>query len=241
MGSNFDKFLKEYGGDNHISGTDIKNAAKAGYSADQLNRYTKKANKQDYTSGTGTQTQLNKIGSSSGSSESSNNTPPGATSTDFNIDNAKDLIAYQYTFDSNLLDKSLSSNETISALQTEAQKAVAASYAGATKYGWDTQYDIAGINNASEERWRNYGKLQDRLSAENVATIQGGYSLDLQDIVNEGAKDVAKIQGEYGVQGIKLQGAYGLESDRIKGATARDVASRQKDAQIFGSLMSGFW
>jgi len=241
MGSNFDKFLKEYGGNKHISGKDIKNAAKAGYSANQLNRYTKKANKQDYTSGTGTQNQLNKISSSSGSSGAPANTPPGATSTDFNIDNAKDLINYKYTFDANLLDKSLSSNEAIAALQGEAQKAVAASYSGATKYQADASVDIAGITSASEERWRKYASDQDRLKAENVATIQGGYSLDLQNIVNAGAKDVAKIQGEYGVQGIKLQGEYGLESDRIKGATARDVASRQKDAQIFGSLMSGFW
>ena len=86
-----------------------------------------------------------------------------------------------------------------------------------------------------------YGADQDRLARENVASIQGEYSLDLQEIVNAGARDVEKIRGEYGLEGEKLRGEYGLEMERLRGDTARDVASRQKDAQVFGSLLSGFW
>ncbi len=233
--ANFQKFLKEYGGDNQISGSDIKKASKSGYSFDDLNKFTQKAEKKGYKTGGSTQKQLGQGGASYSSSV------PGATSTDFSIDNTKDLMAYQYGFEQNLLNTSLASSEAIAALQNDANKYVADANKAASMYGSDAQVEIAGITSASEERWRKYMADQDRLKAENVATIQGGYSLDLQNIVNAGAADVAKIQGEYGVEGIKLQGEYGLESDRIKGDTARDVASRQKDAQIFGSLMSGFW
>ena len=242
--ANFQKFLKEYGGDNQISGTDIKDATKAGYSLKDLTKFTEKANKKGLKSGNSTQIQLGKISGSSGSSGSSgapSNTPPGATTTDFDIDNYKDIALFDHTLQTNLLNTSLSSSEAIAGLQTEASKYVADANAAASMYGSDAQVEIAGITSASEERWRKYMADQDRLKAENVATIQGGYSLDLQNIVNAGAQDVAKIQGEYGLDAIELQGEYGLESDRIKGDTARDVASRQKDAQIFGSLMSGFW
>jgi len=242
--ANFKKFLKEYGGDDQISGVDIRDATKAGYSFADLDAFTQRAKDKGLKAGNSTQIQLDKAAknnASSSSPPSSSNTPPGATSTDFNIDNVKDLTLFNYPFQSNLLDKSLSSAEAIAALQGDASKYIADANAGASMYASDAQVDIAGITSASEERWRKYQAEQDRLKGENVATIQGGYSLDLQEIVNTGAQDVAKIQGEYGIEGIKLSGAYGLESDRIKGETARDVASRQKDAQIFGNLMSGFW
>jgi len=244
----FKKFLKEYGGDDQISGVDIRDATKAGYSFADLDAFTQKAKDKGLKAGNSTQIQLDKAAKKSGNNNSasssppsSSNTPPGATSTDFDIDNLKDLTLFNHPFQANLLDKSLSSNEAIAALQSDASKYVADANAGASMYASDAQVDIAGITSASEERWRKYQAEQDRLKGENVATIQGGYSLDLQNIVNAGAQDVAKIQGEYGIEGIKLSGEYGLESDRIKGDTARDVASRQKDAQIFGSLMSGFW
>jgi len=242
--ANFKKFLKEYGGDDQISGVDIRDATKAGYSFADLDAFTQRAKDKGLKAGNSTQIQLDKAAknnASSSSPPSSSNTPPGATSTDFNIDNVKDLTLFNYPFQSNLLDKSLSSAEAIAALQGDASKYIADANAGASMYASDAQVDIAGITSASEERWRKYQAEQDRLKGENVATIQGGYSLDLQEIVNTGAQDVAKIQGEYGIEGIKLSGAYGLESDRIKGETARDVASRQKDAQIFGNLMAGFW
>ena len=247
--ANFKKFLKQYGGDNQISGTDIKKATNAGYSFSDLNAFTQKAKDKGLKAGKSTQSQLDKAAKKSGNNNSASsktppsfsNTPPGATSTDFNIDNYKNVALFDHTLQTNLLDKSLSSNEAIAALQGDASKYIADANAGASMYASDAQVDIAGLTSASEERWRKYMADQDRLKAENVATIQGGYSLDLQNIVNAGAQDVAKIQGEYGIEGIKLSGEYGLESDRIKGDTARDVASRQKDAQIFGSLMSGFW
>ena len=133
------------------------------------------------------------------------------------------------------------SAETIAAINASANTAIASAYSGAQMYGSDTQLEIADLTSGRQLEASNYSADQDRLARENVASIQGAYSLDLQDIITAGLKDVAKIQGEYGLANTELLGEYGLESDRIKGDTARDVASRQKDAQIFGSLMSGFW
>ena len=248
----FQKFLKEYGGDDQISGVDIRDATNAGYSFADLDTFTQKAKNKGLKAGNSTQIQLDKAqkqaGGSSGSSGSTSspvnnvsNTPPGATTTDFDLDNYKDLLTFQNTINKDRDSYGYASDQVIAGIQGDASKYVADAYAGAQMYGADANIEIAGITSASEERWRKYMADQDRLKAENVANIQGGYSLDLQNIVNAGAKDVANIQGEYGIEGIKLQGEYGLESDRIKGDTARDVASRQKDAQLFGSLMSGFW
>ena len=66
MASDFDKFLKKYGKDDQISGTDIKDATKAGYSFAELDKFTKKANKQGLKSGNSTQIQLDEIGGSGG-------------------------------------------------------------------------------------------------------------------------------------------------------------------------------
>ena len=248
----FQKFLDEYGGDKQISGTDIKDATKAGYSFSDLDTYTKKAQDKNYKTGSSTQKQLDKAqkqaggssgsgGSTSSPANNASNTPPGATTLDFDFENYKDVSLFDHALKKDLNSYGYASAQVIAGIQGDASKYVADAYAGAQMYGADANIEIAGITSASEERWRKYMADQDRLKAENVANIQGGYSLDLQNIVNAGAKDVANIQGEYGIEGIKLQGEYGLESDRIKGDTARDVASRQKEAQIFGSLMSGFW
>ena len=61
MASDFDKFLKKYGKDDQISGTDIKDATKAGYSFAELDKFTKKANKQGLKSGNSTLIQLDKL------------------------------------------------------------------------------------------------------------------------------------------------------------------------------------
>ena len=65
--------------------------------------------------------------------------------------------------------------------------------------------------------------------------------MQLQDIVNAGAKEAEAVRGEYQLANTDLTGQYGLENTRIAGATSRDVANRNKEAQILGSLMSGFW
>ena len=56
-----------------------------------------------------------------------------------------------------------------------------------------------------------------------------------------GNESVAKIQGEYSNAGIQLQGEYNIAGEKIRGNAARDVAQRNKEAQMFGSFLGGFW
>ena len=108
-------------------------------------------------------------------------------------------------------------------------------------YGADAAKDASIYSSDASERTNKYVADVDRTKAKEVATIQGDFSLQLQDIVNAGAKEAEAVRGEYQLANTDLTGQYGLENTRIAGATARDVASRNKEAQILGSLMSGFW
>jgi len=108
-------------------------------------------------------------------------------------------------------------------------------------YGADAAKDATIFSSEAEERSRKYVADTDRLSKNEVATIQGNFGLALQEIVNSGAKEAEAVRGEYGLANTNLTGQYQLENTRLQGATERDVASRNRDANIFGSLMSGFW
>lgn len=108
-------------------------------------------------------------------------------------------------------------------------------------YGADASKDASIFNSQSQERTAKYVKDVDRASKREVETIRGSFSLQLQDIVNAGAKEAEAVRGEYQLANTDLTGQYGLENTRLQTASARDVASRNRDATIFGSLMSGFW
>ena len=108
-------------------------------------------------------------------------------------------------------------------------------------YGADAAKDATIYSSDASERTNKYVADVDRTKAKEVATIQGDFSLQLQDIVNAGAKEAEAVRGEYQLANTDLTGQYGLENTRIAGATSRDVANRNKEGQILGSLMSGFW
>ena len=108
-------------------------------------------------------------------------------------------------------------------------------------YGADAAKDASIYSADAQERSTKYVADVDRTKAREVATIQGDFNLQLQNIVTAGTKEVEAIRGEYGLANTDLVGQYGLENTRLQGATERDVASRSRDATIFGSLMSGFW
>ena len=108
-------------------------------------------------------------------------------------------------------------------------------------YGADAAKDATLYSADASERTNKYVADVDRAKAKEVATIQGDFSLQLQDIVNAGAKEAEAVRGEYQLANTDLTGQYGLEDTRLAGATSRDVANRNKEATIFGSLMSGFW
>ena len=108
-------------------------------------------------------------------------------------------------------------------------------------YGADAAKDASIFSSESQERTSKYVADTDRLSKNEVAKIQGNFGLALQEIVNSGAKEAEAVRGEYGLANTNLTGQYQLENTRLQGAMERDVASRNRDANIFGSLMSGFW
>jgi hypothetical protein len=108
-------------------------------------------------------------------------------------------------------------------------------------YGADAAKDASVFSSQSQERSTKYVADVDRAKAREVETIRGDFGLQLQDIVNAGAKEAEAVRGEYQLANTDLTGQYGLENTRLQGATERDVASRNRDSQIFGSLMSGFW
>ena len=108
-------------------------------------------------------------------------------------------------------------------------------------YGADAAKDASIFSSEAQERSNKYVADVDRAKAREVETIRSSFGLQLQDIVNAGAKEAEAVRGEYQLANTDLTGQYGLENTRLQTASARDVASRNRDATIFGSLMSGFW
>ena len=133
------------------------------------------------------------------------------------------------------------SRALIQELRNQSAAEVASITAAATMYGDDRRFDAADVTSRRDKEARMYVADVQGLATTNKAKIDGAFSVKLQNIITRGAEDVEKIRGKYGLAGQRIAGEYGLERDRIQGATARDVANRNRDAQIFGTLMSGFW
>lgn len=252
----FQDFLNQYSKDGKVTSKSIKKASADGISSDQLNEFVTKAEagkkgsslKGGVFEGTSGNILSGTSGSSSGSSSSSSSASQKSSDSDSVYSGGDiDLGAYEamagidYQFQNLLQTDVLNSNELIANINADADKYIADAGAAASMYASDASVEIAGITSSAEERWRTYLADQERATAENVATIQGEYGLDLQEIITAGLKDVETIRGEYGIQAETLRGEYGLEAERIKGATDRDVAQRQKEAAIYGNMMQGFW
>jgi|TARA_R100000084_G_C4653745_1_gene151486 hypothetical protein len=236
----FQDFMDKYGGKGgtKITSKSINKAKKDGISANKLNKFINKAENKNI------KTSVPKGHSGAyltGGGSSSSSDAQGRTATEIDLGVYEAMAGIDTANDHFLAQGAYNNAQIIAGIRSDADKYVADAQAGASMYASDASVDIAGITSSAEERWRKYLADQQRLGAENVATIQGEYSLSLQNIVTAGLKDVEKIRGEFGLESDKVRGEYALEGERIKGDAARDVASRQKDAQIFGSLMSGFW
>lgn len=238
---NFQSFLDQYGDKGKITSTSIKDAEKAGISADKLNTFLDKADNKGVNVGSAVFSGASGSYLSGGGGSGSSSSSAPKTSSEIDLGLYEEMAGIDAVNEDFIRQGGYNSSQIIAGINADADKYVADAAAGASMYASDASVEIAGITSASEERWRKYLADQQRLGAENVATIQGEYSLSLQNIVTAGLKDVEKIRGEFGLESDKVRGEYALEGERIKGDAARDVASRQKDAQIFGSLMSGFW
>lgn len=265
MASSFQSFLNTYAKkDKKITQKDIKDYASKGGSKKKAQAWIDKINKDTKA------TKGIKVGSnvnikddlfksftpkssptaltstsdfSTGSSSTS--TPTGGSSgysgTDIDLGVYEQMAGIDYKYNNLLQTDRLNNEKIIAGINADANEYLADAKKAMSFYSDDAAIERQRIASGAEERWRKYMSDQERAAAENVATIRGEYSLDLQNIVNAGLKDVETVRGEYGIQSDKVRGEYGLEAERIKGATARDVAQRQKEATLFGSLMQGFW
>ena len=133
------------------------------------------------------------------------------------------------------------SQALIQSLINESAETVASIKSTASMYGSDRYLDAADLTSYRDAEAKRYVADREKEAVFGKAQIDGAFGVKMQNIIARGAEDVAKINGEYGLAGQQIAGEYGLERSRIEGATARDVANRQRDASIFGSLVSGFW
>jgi hypothetical protein len=133
------------------------------------------------------------------------------------------------------------SRALIQSLLNESAREVASIRSTASMYGSDRSFDAADVTSRRNKEARMYTADREKEAILGKAQIDGAFGVKLQNIITRGAQDVEKIRGEYGLAGQQIVGEYGLERSRIEGATARDVANRQRDASIFGALVSGFW
>ena len=184
---------------------------------------------------------------SSGGSSTTSNPTPGS---DQDPTRYKGLTAAEYE---DFLDKreyeqevglrnlDSKSRAMIQSLRNESAREVASIQSSASMYGADRALDAADLTSRRDKEARMYTADRSKEAILGKAKIDGAFGVKMQNIIARGAQDVEKIRGEYGLAGQRIAGEYGLERDRIQGATARDVANRNRDSQIFGSLMSGFW
>ena len=244
---NFKDFKKKYGKAGKFSSKDIKKFVAGGGSGDRARQFLDKAKKKGLKVGGGAIKQAKKA--------QNNYQEPGGTATNFAGSSGANTGYSGLDFDLGAFEQTqgiITQNQAyldslgyqnaalVAGIRSEASKYVADAQAGASMYGSDRALDIANVTSAAEERYRKYIADQERASAYEVTELKGKYGLDLQNIVNAGLKDVAKISGEFGLEGEKVRGEYALEGERLKGATARDVAQRNKEAAIFGGLMGAF-
>ena len=87
----------------------------------------------------------------------------------------------------------------------------------------------------------NFGNLMNYKAQTDSERIRGAFGVEINKVIGAGNAEVAKIQGEYGVANTDLQGKYNFLGETTRANAARDVAQRNKEATLFGSILSGFW
>jgi len=256
MGAGFQDFINKYGGDDKITNKDIRDFGDSGGSQEKAEFYLDKIqNQQDKENKAGAGIKIGdkayvaadkakNFGASTGGGVSDTGGSGGSSNlysaTDIDLGAYDTMKGIDYQYQDALNQGLYNSQYAINDLNASANTYIADAQKDASMYASDASVQIADLTSGRGLEGTKYLADQNRLAAENVASIQGAYSVDLQNIITAGLKDVESIRGEYGLAGTELAGEYGLESDRIKGDTARDVAQRQKEAQLYGSLFNSF-
>ena len=132
----------------------------------------------------------NQGGNRSGGGGGRSNRPPrfrfsaaeGVTPAEFDYQSASNLLNAQGNIDTQIANINSDAARYVTELETGAQKDVASTQAGATRYVADRE-------------------LESNLGVEN---IRAKGAVDLQKVVNTGMERVEGIRGEYGIKGKKV-------------------------------------
>ena len=132
----------------------------------------------------------NQGGNRSGGGGGRRNRPPrfrfpaaeGVTPAEFDYQSASNLLNAQGNIDTQIANINSDAARYVTELETGAQKDVASTQAGATRYVADRE-------------------LESNLGVEN---IRAKGAVDLQKVVNTGMERVENIRGEYGIKGKKV-------------------------------------
>lgn len=108
-------------------------------------------------------------------------------------------------------------------------KAVAVTQAEAAKYGYDRDLEA-----------KKYLADQDLLKGTRIAEIEGKNRIDLQAIINAGMKDVEGIRGQTERDVANIQGEYGVKQEATRQGGQKDIARIGAEAGFRNALIGAF-
>jgi len=250
--SNFQNFLNTYTGgkDNKITKEDVLSYAAQGGDQDKLNKFLDRAEEAGVNVGNKAENAAGKDkfftdnsggGKSGGGDKGGGKSGGGYSGGDIDLGVYETMRGIDWKFADALQTSINNNNKIIETIRGKVLREVTQLETASRDFATATGERIKDMETGRQLEASNYRSDQDRIAKENVARIQGDYGVQMQKIMKAGQEALGQIQGEYSLANTTLSGEYGLESDRIRGNTARDVASRQQNASIFGSLLAGFF
>jgi len=244
---NFKNFLNTYTGgkDNKITKEDVLSYAAQGGDQDKLNKFLDRAEEAGVNVGNKAENAAGKdkffTDNSGKGNKGGGNSGGGYSGTDIDLGVYETMRGIDWKFADALQTSINNNNKIIETIRGKVLREVTQLETASRDFATATGERIKDMETGRQLEASNYRSDQDRIAKENVARIQGDYGVQMQKIMKAGQEALGQIQGEYSLANTTLSGEYGLESDRIRGNTARDVASRQQNASIFGSLLAGFF
>ena len=165
----------------------------------------------------------------------------GYTPAEFDLYSQTQLATLEAGFAQERQDSINETSIIVNQLMADSNKYIADIGLQGTIYGQDAETYRSTYRDDTALDIAKYQSDQDRAKAENVATIQGEYGIDLQAIRNAGAEAVATIQGEYGLAGDRIRASTSSGIAEIQRQASDYRADRSVEANMFGAIFSGFW
>lgn len=104
----------------------------------------------------------------------------------------------------------------------------------------DIQAQAAIFGYSADERAKKYIADQDLLKGTRVAEIQAKNNLDLQAIINSGLKEVEGIRGQTQRDVATIQGEYGVKEESTRQSGQKDIARIGAEAGFRNALIGAF-